>query len=415
MDELREAQPFLISLGVGLMMGLERQRRPHARSGLRSFALIALLGTSAGLLTAEAASAWPLAAGLLAVMAVMLRSAPQGGTGDDADSDTVTPLAAVLCYCLGAMFWFGHLHLGVALAFAATSLMYFKAELHGLSRQLTRQDLLSFLQFVLISAIVLPLLPNQGYGPYAVLNPYRMWLMVVLISGMGLAAYIAFRLLGQQRGAPLLGILGGAVSSTATTMVYCRQARQSPALRSVALAVILIANLTVLVRLLLLTAVMGRAVLSQLAPVLALGFLAGAALAWQAWRGITVAPEAAAMEVSNPIELRTALGFGLLFGLVLLAAAWLNQQAGVSGVYLVALASGLTDVDVITLSALQMHEQGQLQTAEVVRAISIACGANLVSKAGIVALIGGRALLVPVLRGFLATGLGLAAGVLLFT
>lgn len=409
MNALHDAQPFLISLAVGLMMGLERQRRPAARAGLRSFALVALLGTVTALLAEHFASPWPMIAGLGLVGAVMLQAGNAVILGEDAD--TVTPLAALLCFCLGALFWYREPHLGVAIAFAATSLLYFKAELHGLSQHLTRKDLLSFLQFVLISCIVLPLLPNEGYGPYSALNPYRLWLMVVLICGMGLAAYVALRLLGQQRGAPLIGVLGGAVSSTVTTMVYSRHVQRSADQLPVALAVILIANLTVLVRLVVLAAVMGRGVLAELLPIMALAFSGGALMAWHAWRHIGATPVAASLTVSNPVELKSALGFGLLFGLVMLASAWLNNRAGASGVYLVALASGLTDVDVITLSALQMYEQGQLQAAEAARAISIACAANLLSKACIVAVVAGRSLLWPVLRGFVATAAGLGIGV----
>ncbi|ROH93568.1 MgtC/SapB family protein [Stagnimonas aquatica] len=413
MEELKLVQPFLVSLGIGLMMGLERERRPNARAGLRSFALTALLGTTAALLGEHGASIWPLVAGLLTVGAVMLHARAPAANGED--PDTVTPLGALLCYCLGAMLWYQHTHLAVALALAATSLMYFKAELHGLSHRLTHQDLISFLQFALISFIVLPLLPNQGYGPYEVLNPFRMWLMVVLISGIGLAGYTALRLFGEGRSAPLLGLLGGAVSSTVTTMVYARQVRQTPALRRMALAVILIANLVVMLRLAIVTAVMGRDVLAQLLPVLGLGFAAGALVAWPALRAAQhEAQPGAPLEIANPIELRAALSFGLLFGLVLLAVAWLHDLAGARGVYAVALVSGLTDVDVITLSSLQMHETGGLTTAEVVHSIALAYGSNLVAKLLIVGAIAGRALLLPVLRGFAATGAGLGLGVLLF-
>jgi len=414
MEELKLVQPFLISLGIGLMMGLERERRPNARAGLRSFALTALLGTTAAMLGEHAASIWPLVAGLLLVGAVMLHARAPATNGED--PDTVTPLGALLCYCLGALLWYQHAHLAVALALAATSLMYFKAELHGLSHRLTHQDLISFLQFALISFIVLPLLPNQGYGPYGVLNPFRMWLMVVLISGMGLAAYTALRVFGEGRSAPLLGLLGGAVSSTVTTMVYSRQVRQAPGALRMALTVILIANLVVMLRLAIVTGVMGRDVLPQLLPVLGLGFSAGVLVAWRALREIrNETPGTAPLEIANPIELRAALSFGALFGLVLMAVAWLHDLAGARGVYAVALVSGLTDVDVITLSSLQMHETGSLSSSEVVRTVALAYCSNLLAKLAIVSVVAGRALLLPVLRGFAATAAGLGLGVLLFT
>lgn len=412
MDELRTAGPFLISLGIGLMMGLERERRPGARVGLRTFAMVALLGTTTALLSQQFASPWPFIAGMILVGAIMLAAQRAPGGGDD--PDTITTLAAELCFCIGGLLWLGHAQLGVALALAVTSLMYFKSELHGLSHKLSRQDLLSFLQFALITFIVLPLLPDRGYGPYGVLNPFRMWLMVVLISGLSLAGYGVLRIVGSSRGIALLGILGGAVSSTATTLVYARHVRQEQTPATLALAVILIANLMVLVRLAVLAGVMGRGLLPQLLPVLALGLITGSAVAWSAWRAVADRPPTAQLEVSNPAELRPALTFGVIFGVVLLTAAWLHDVAGTSGVYAVAVVSGLTDVDAITLSALQMYEHGSLQAAEVVRVVALAYSANLAFKAGIVATMAGRGLLMPVLRGFAATAAGLGLGLLLY-
>lgn len=413
MDELKTAEPFLISLGIGLMMGLERERRPGARTGLRSFAMIALLGTTLTLLSQELESYWILAGGLLLVGTIMIMT--QKASMDRDEPDIITTFAAILCFCLGAMLWLGHRHLVVALALAAVSLMHFKTQLHGLSHKLTDQDLLAFLQFSLISFIVLPLLPNQGYGPYAALNPFTMWLMVVLISGLSLAGYIVLRIFGEGRGVVLLGILGGLVSSTATTMVYARQVRQSDAVKPAALTVILVATLVVQIRLAIVAVILARDILPLLLPVMGLGLVTGAAYAYLSWRALTQdTTNTGPLVVANPVSLRAALSFGALFGLVLLATAWLQDIAGTGGVYLVALVSGLTDVDVITLSALQMFESKTLAANEVIHVIVIACVANLLSKAVIVAAISGRAILMPVLRGFTATGIGLGLGVWLF-
>lgn len=413
MDELKTVEPFLISLAVGLMMGLERERRPDARAGLRSFALIALFGTMTALLGQQLDSPWVLIAGWLLVgMTMMLGPRPPGAPEDP---DIVTTLAALLCFGFGALLWYGYRHLALALAFAATSALYFKAELHGVSRRLSRQDLLSFLQFTLISVIILPVLPDQGYGPYAALNPFRLWLMVVLISGLSLAGYTLLRVVGPGRGVAALGILGGAVSSTATTLIFARHMGQSQVPAQMALFVILSANLMVPLRLAVIAGVMGRGVLAELLPVLALGVLAGAAMVWSAWRAIAAGAQAQPLEISNPAELRSALSFAAVFGVVLVATAWLHDLAGNSGVYAVAAISGLTDVDAITLSALQMFAQGTLESGPVVRGIVLACMANLVFKAGIAGFIGGRSLLWPVLRGFAAVAAGLCGGLLLFS
>lgn len=409
MDELKTAWPFLISLGIGLMLGLERERRPTARVGLRAFSMIALLGTTLALLSQQLDNAWLLIAGLLLVGGVLV--AAQRTAAEGQEPDTVTLFSALICYCLGAMLWLGHRDLAVALALVVVSMLYFKAELHGISHKLTHQDLVAFLQFSLISFIVLPLLPDQGYGPYQSLNPFNMWLMVVLVSGLGLAGYIVLRIFGEGRGVALIGLLGGLVSSTATTMVYSRQVRKAQVAHPVALTVILIATLVVQARLSVIAAVMAYEVLPQLLPVMALGLMFGSLPAWQAWRTLETDASTAPPVVANPVGLRAALTFGALFGIVLLAAAWLQDIAGTGGVYAVALASGLTDVDVITLSALQMFKSSSLTHTEVVHVIVLAVLANLISKASLVAIISGRAILLPVLRGFAATALGLGIGV----
>jgi uncharacterized membrane protein (DUF4010 family) len=330
--------------------------------------------------------------------------------GSKHDPDTITVLAALLCYGYGALLWFGYRHLPVVLAFATTSLMYFKTELHGISRRLSREDLLSFLQFVLISVIVLPLLPDQNYGPYDALNPHRLWLMVVLISGMSLTGYVLLRFVGPDRGALWLGVLGGAVSSTMTTLIYARQTRQTRSSLAFALFVVLSANLVVALRLAVLVAVMERDLLPQVLPVLAGGVLGGGLMVWSAWRALAQQHDGVLLDMKNPAELRTALSFAGIFGLVLLATAWLHDLAGDSGVYLVALISGLTDMDAITLSLLRMHEQELVQAGVVTRSVVLAYASNMAFKAGIVAFSGGRALLWPVLRGYAAVlaGLGLA-------
>ena len=199
---------YATALAIGLLMGLERERNPAARAGLRTFALTALFGAMAGHLGQEADSPWIIAAGLLLVGSMMIaayfRQPDKAG-----DPGTTTVSAMLVCYGLGVLCWYGEIRLAVMLGIASTVLLYFKTELHGITQNLTRRDLISILQFAVLSLIVLPLLPNRGYGPYAALNPHQIWWMVVLISGLSLAGYAALRLVGQQRGAIVLGLLGG--------------------------------------------------------------------------------------------------------------------------------------------------------------------------------------------------------------
>lgn len=405
-------QAFAVSLGVGLLIGLERERRPDAKAGLRTFALTALLGCLAAMLGEKTASEWLIPAGLLMVAAMMIVAQARDPL-DDGDPGTTSVVALMVCYGLGALVWFGQATLAVMLAITITVLLYFKSQLHGASQRLTHKDLISILQFGVLSLVVLPILPDQDYGPYQALNPHQIWWMVVLISGLSLAGYAALRIVGNRHGAPLLGFFGGLVSSTATTMVFARNARDDANLVATATLVILIANLVVTVRLGIVAIVLAPSLFVPLAGVLGGGLLFGLVVVLFKWRTLTAAGDLPMPEVKNPTEIRTALSFGLLYGIVLLLAAWLQDIAGSRGLYLVALASGLTDVDAITLSTLRLFNQQTLAAEPAVVAIGLAVLSNLAFKSGLVIAIGGKMLARRVLPGLLAIGIGFAVGIAL--
>lgn len=410
----QSVKAFAVSLGIGLLIGLERERKPDAKAGLRTFALTALLGCLAALLAEKTASGWIIAAGLLMVAAMMLVAQARDPL-DDGDPGTTSVVAMMVCYGLGALVWFDQATLAVMLAITVTVLLYFKAQLQGVTRSLTPKDLISILQFGVLSLVVLPILPNQDYGPYNALNPHQIWWMVVLISGLSLAGYAALRIVGNRHGAPLLGFFGGLVSSTATTMVFARNAREDIQLTATATLVILIANLVVTVRLGIVAVVLAPSLFVPLASVLGIGLLLGLAVALFRWRTLTAGGDLPMPEVKNPTEIRTALSFGLLYGVVLLLAAWLQDIAGSQGLYLVALASGLTDVDAITLSTLRLFNQQTLNAAPAVTAIGLAVLSNLAFKSGLVIAIGGKTLAKSVLPGLAAIGVGFIAGISLLT
>ena len=440
-----EALPqFLTSLAIGLLIGLERERTPSAKAGLRTFALVALFGTLSALLSTKLGSPWLLIAGLLAVAGMIIAAylnkpsgrggitdeerlarslsptSPPEGESDDVslrdarvdenDPGTTTVIALLLCYGLGAMIWYGLAELAVMLAIGITALLYFKPELRGLSQRLTRRDLVAVLQFSVLTFIVLPILPDQDYGPYHAFNPHQAWLMVVLISGISLVGYTALHVVGTRYGAPLLGFLGGLVSSTATTLLYAKNSRNNPIISHLAASVIVIASMVVLLRLLVLSAVVAYGTLPGLFPVLAGGFLFGLIVALYNWRKMDKATELNIPETSNPAELHTAIGFGLLYVVVLLVAAWVEALAGSRGLYVVALVSGLTDVDAITLSSLRLFNLGQLSEHQTVTAIALAFISNIAFKFGMVVFIGGWNLAKLVATGFVAMACGVLLG-----
>ena len=402
---------FLTSLTIGLLIGLERERNPSAKAGLRTFALVSLFGTLIALLADKSGSPWLLIAGLLAV-AGMIIAAYLNSPAENHDPGTTTVAALLICYALGVLVWYDLSKLAVMLAIATTVLLYFKPELQGMTQRLSRRDLVSILQFAVLSFVILPILPNKNFGPYDAFNPHHAWMMVVLISGLSLAGYVALRIVGQRYGAPLLGFLGGLVSSTATTLLYARHSKLNEGMPRLSAVVILIASQVVLIRLAVVSGIVSPGILKQLIPVMGLGLLFGLVATAFHWKRLQNAGDLPLPQTANPTELHAALGFGLLFVVVLLCSAWLSDVAGSGGLYLVAIASGLTDVDAITLSSLRLFQMDKLSSEQAVISIAIAFISNMAFKFGLAVSIGGMALAKHIAGGFVAITTGVALGLL---
>lgn len=405
-------EAFSTALGIGLLVGMERERRPDSAAGLRTFALVAILGCLFALLGEKTGGPWLLAVGLLVISLAMIAS--NFSTQQEEQYRGFTSEAAVIVtYGLGAAVWYGYATLAVMLAIATTVLLYFKAELRQFSERMTPKDINSILQFAVLSLVILPVLPSQDYGPYNALNPRQIWWMVVLISGLALSGYLALRIIGARHGAALLGIFGGLASSTATTLMFSRHARDHRELVRMAAIVILIANVMVMIRLGFVSGVVAPDLVHTIAIVFACGILPGVAVAVYGWKILSAGGALPLPEVTNPTELKTAISFGLLYALVLLASAWLQDTAGNKGLYIVALASGLTDADASVLSTLRLFNQQTISSSEAVIAVTLALMANLIFKIGLVISIGGGHLARHALPGLLAIGSGLAGGLLL--
>ncbi len=404
-------EAFATSLGVGLLIGMERERRPDSAAGLRTFALTSMLGCLFAMLGEKTGGPWLLAAGLLVIAAAMVASNFSAQQEEQYRGFT-SEAAIIVTYGLGAAIWHGYATLAVMLAITTTVLLYFKAEMRKVSERMTPKDINSILQFAVLSLVILPILPNLDYGPYNALNPRQIWWMVVLISGLALSGYLALRIIGAQHGAALLGIFGGLASSTATTLMFSRHAREHEHLIRMSAIVILIANVMVMIRLGFVSSVVAPGLLAPIATVFACGILPGVAMALYGWKILRAAGELPMPEVKNPTELKTAISFGLLYAVVLLASAWLQDIAGNKGLYIVALASGLTDADASVLSTLRMYNLEKVSSSEAVIAVTLALMANLAFKISLVISIGGGKLARYALPGLLAIGGGMVAGLL---
>lgn len=410
--QLGKLPTFVIAAGIGLLIGLERERVPNARAGLRTCALTALFGALVALIGDVTHSNWIVAAGLLAVAAMIIAAYVDGD--EVPGSGTTTVIAVLVAYGLGVLAYLEETHLAVSLGLATTALLYFKTEFAGMMERFERKDLLSVLQFGALSVVVLPLLPNEGYGPYGVLNPYRIWLLVVLISGLSLAGFIALRLLGTQRSAIPLGIFGGMVSTTATTLSYARFGREADS-APLAKLVILVANLVLPVRLAVLSLIVAPTFFAQYAgPVLGTSFVVGAVVTWLATRGVQTHGDLPSVKTKNPTELKAAFSFGLIFAVVLLLSAWLRDIAGDKGLYLVALAAGITDVDAISLSSMRLVANEEIVGVTAIAAIVLALASNQAAKLTYVLSVGGRDLFMRCVGPMAATALAAGAAIFLF-
>lgn len=375
---------------LGLLVGLQRQRAAPGMPGLRTFPLITVFGTVAAVLSGPLGG-WVVAAGLLGLTAIVVAAALQRDP-DDFDRGTTTEVSALVMYGVGALLAFGHTAVAVAIGGGVAVLLEFKPQLHGFARQLGDRDLKAIMQFVLITCIILPVLPRRSFGPLDVLNPFETWLMVVFIVGLSLSGYVVYKFFGREAGILLGGLLGGAVSSTATTVTYARQARETPqALPSVTI-VILIASAVSLLRVLVAVTVVSPnfacSVAGPVAVMLALTILPSLVLWYRVER--ESAPPTTGPQ--NPTHLRSAIVFGAMYSLVLFGLAAAKQYLGGRGLMAMAAVSGLTDMDAITLSTARMSLADSTVADSGWRLIIAAAMANLVAKTLLAGALGGRAL-----------------------
>ncbi len=398
-------QQLAVSLGLGLLLGLERERRESSIAGIRTFPFISLFGTVCAQV-GQVAGGWIVAAGLLALTAVVLTANIAKLRAGKIDPGITTEVAVLLLYVLGACIVVGSMFVAVVVGGVMTLVLHHKKPMHNFAAAVGEKDMRAIMQFVLLSLIILPVLPNQEFGPYGVWNPFKLWLMVVLIVGISLCGYVAYKFFGARAGTLLGGVIGGLISSTATTVSLTRRAASQVALAPLAALVIMIAACMSLARVVVEIAVVAPGSLVALAPpivvMLAACCLIAAGLFFVSREQRTKMPEQ-----DNPTELKSAFVFGGLYALVLLSVAVAKDHFGSAGLYVVGVISGFTDMDAITLSTAQMANAGAIDPATAWRTILIAGLANFVFKFAVVAWLGPRALTLRIAAAF---GLALICG-----
>ena len=387
-----------IVLGLGLLVGLQRQRTDARLAGFRTFPLVTLFGALCALL-AENFGGWTVAGGLAGLALIIVGgNLPLLRAGEERPGLT-TEVTMLLMFVVGAYTMVGSLAVAIATCGAVAVLLHLKPQMHSMAKNIGDRDFTAIMQFALISLVILPVLPNKVYGPFEVLNPFKIWLMVVLIVAISLGGYVAYKLIGVRAGAWASGVLGGLISSTATTVSVARRSRQSPGRTEVAAFVIMMASAVSLLRVGILVGVTApqflRAAFAPLVAMLAMLALIGW---WNLHR--SDAGPSSLPEQNNPAELKPAVVFGLLYALVLLGVAAANEHFGRNGLYVAAVISGLTDMDAITLSVTQLVNSAGIAPGTGWRLILVAAMANLAFKTATVAALGERRLLRLVAVGF---------------
>lgn len=403
---------FGVALVIGVLVGLQREfanEKPDRElaTGVRTLALMGLIGCGAAFVSDVMQSPWPFVVVVAIVGGFFLVNyfieASRGETG------LTTEASGILTILAGALAYWDQVTLAVALGVTTTVLLSVKLELHRFVAHITREDIYATLKFAVITAIVLPVLPNRVFGPvpFQILNPYKIWLLIVLISGISFVGYIFIKTVGTRKGLGITGLMGGLASSTAVTLSLTQVSKSAGELAKPLAVAITIAWTVmfsrVLVEVYVLNHELARIILLPILAPVAAGLLYGLVL----FR-MERTDRRADVTFHNPFELGPAITFGLIFTVVLVLSRAAQIYMGDAGIYLSSVVAGLADVDAIALSMAELSRgQHGIDMTTAARAIVLAAVANTFLKGCMVMVLGESKLRRVILPGCLlimATG-----------
>lgn len=402
-----------ICIGIGFLIGLERtfskkhNKEEEEFAGLRTHTLIAIFGFLAALLS-RFTGLWFLGiafGGMVAfvIVSYIRLSSSGGSTGGTSE------IAAILTFLLGVLVFYNSVLLALIITVVVLLLLTYKPSLHLFVHKLSQEELRAIIKFVIISALVIPFLPADNFGPYDLWNLKDIWKMVILVSGTSLIGYLIAKLLGNK-GTMAAGLVGGLVSSTAVALTFSKRSKESTGDNGAFYyAMAIISACTVMFPRILFEVFVVNPQLSlqlwiPIAAITAAGF-GGAYFIYKKRRGTK---EDSSLPLENPLNFWTAIKFALFFAAVMLLVQYSSENFGDKGTYVAGALSGITDVDAITLSmAKRANNSGN--DAVAINTILLAALSNTMVKFGIVVALGSRQLLKTAAIGFIAifaTGLG---------
>lgn len=379
---------LLASLAIGALIGLERgwssrdylnASAPLGIGGIRTFSLVGLLGGVCSVLGQTLGLWLPIVA--LLGLALLLAVGYAARLRRKGDLSMTTHVALILVFCLALLVGSGYMEEAIAVAVVTAVLLSLKPVLHAWVARLSVEELRASLGLLVMSFLVLPILPDHGFGPWEALNPYELWWMVVLVAGISFIGYMAVKVAGARRGLVLTSFFAGLVSSTALTLQFSRLSRDAqPEMQRWLCVGVLIACATVYPRMLLVTLVINPAVPLLLWPAFAVMTVMTLLPVLWYWRGASQDATVEHQYLPNPLDIRAALLFGTLLGIIMFLAKALEAAFGAAGVLALAAVSGLADVDAISLSLSRMAEHS-LPVPVAVRGLVLAVAVNGLVKA----------------------------------
>src|SRR3989338_5790519 len=394
-EQLLFLQNLGLALLLGSLIGLERERTRHQEDvhefgGIRTLSLISVLGYLVYSIFPDSVFFYIITAGFLALLVASYVMASY----IDKTNGATTEVAGLFTYFIGILMAKGDLLIAAVITLIVVLLLYFKKPLHDLAHRIEKEELYDTIKFIAVVFVVLPLLPDQTFGPLEVLNPYEIWLIVVLISTISFISYIAINVVGPKRGIGVGGFLGGLTSSTAVSLSFSQLSKKSSKIVNPFVFGILIASSAMFFRVLVTISILNADLVRILyIPMITMGGL-GILIALYFW----FKPEGKSLghfsekelHLKSPFQLKSALHFGLLFAALLFVSKFASDYFGSQGIYLTAFFSGIFDVDSIAVSMANLNKDGQITNTVAVIAITLATMTNTVSKGCIVLFLGSR-------------------------
>lgn len=387
-------QQLGIAVLLSALIGIERERRfkgaaSGSFAGMRTLTLVGLTGALSYILSAYSQAFFVLLgvgffALLISSYIILTRKSRFSGATSE--------MAAVIVYLVGILCGMNQFVLATTITLLLFALLYFRDPLHAWANRLNDVELVSTVEFMIIAFVVLPILPDQFYGPFDFFNPYVVWLMVVLISGISFVSYIAVKLFGAKNGIGITGFFAGLVSSTALVFSFSAQSKKNHRVVNPYVIAILVASSAMFFRILATVAFVNSELLSHLyIPIFTMGIVGILSAIFFWFHGDHTDEEVnkKLIDVKNPFRLAPALKFGLFFALILLVTKVANLYFGSNGLYTASFISGIFDVDVIVLSVANLAKEG-LSFDVAITSIMIVSFVNTIAKGVLFLLFGNK-------------------------